>query len=195
MNVRIFFSSSVPTEKDTLSHHCHVKIATMFSCVSSIIQFTDKSTQVETDYIRHTKAWPFVPIFVLQSRPNRRRPTNRATKECQQEQSKTINKRSHKDIVGATPTLLFPKEQTGPAQTCEQARARVGTGEGAAQARAASYGWRVRAATEEDGGAIEAMLALTASPDKEGQSNLQSHQSARRIKQTSSNFNRIEEQW
>jgi len=69
------------------------------------------------------------------------------------------------------------------------------TGEGAAQARAASYGWRVRAATEEDGGAIEAMLALTAAPDEEEQNNLQSHQSARWIKQTSSNFNKIEEQW
>jgi hypothetical protein len=168
----------------------------MFPCVSSIIQFTDSSTQVETDYITHTKTWPSVPIFVLQSIPNRRRPTNRATKECQQEQSKTINKPSHKDMsVGATPSLLFPKEQTGPAQTCEQARARVGTGEGAAQARAASYGWRVRAATEEDGGAIEAMLALTAAPDEEEQNNLQSHQSARWIKQTSSNFNKIEEQW
>jgi hypothetical protein len=53
----------------------------------------------------------------------------------------------------------------------------------------------VRAATEEDGGAIEAMLALTAAPDEEEQNNLQSHQSARWIKQTSSNFNKIEEQW
>jgi hypothetical protein len=44
----------------------------------------------------------------------------------------------------------------------------VGTGEGVARARAASYGWRVRAATEEDGGAIEGMLAWAAGPDEGG---------------------------